>query len=207
MYFHWKYVDESLAQQGSGRTSQVGWFFVGANSADNVVQVARDIDAAFQNSMAETKTETEKEFNLSFISMVGTIITAIRIISIVVILIILLVLANTMAMTARERTSEYAVLKTLGFRPPHIVGLIFGESLFIAGLGWMLGIIITIPVIQGFAVFLTQELGGFFPIFEMSNPTLLLSTVAALFVGLISALFPTTYAVKMKISDGLRQIG
>jgi putative ABC transport system permease protein len=207
MFFHWKYVDEVLDRAGSGRSGHVGWFYIGAESADDVVQIAEDIDNQFQNSMAETKTETEKEFNLSFISMVGTIITAIRLISFVVILIILLVLANTMAMTARERISEYAVLKTLGFRPKHIIGLIFGESVFIAGLGWVLGILITIPVIAGFAVFLTQELGGFFPIFEMSNTTLALTTLAALFVGAVSAFFPAVYTVRMKISEGLRQIG
>jgi putative ABC transport system permease protein len=207
MYFHWKYIDERLSQGGSGSFSQVGWYYVGVENADDVVRICKAVDEKFTNSLAESKTETEKEFNLSFISMVGTIITAVRVISIVVIAIILLVLANTMAMTARERISEFAVLKTLGFRPQHIVGLIFGESAFITFAGWIFGMMITLPTIAAFGAFLEENVGSFFPVFEISVSTLILSVIAALSVGVLSGLFPTLYTVNMKISDGLRQVG
>jgi putative ABC transport system permease protein len=139
--------------------------------------------------------------------MAGTIITALRIISFVVIAVILLVLANTMAMTARERISEYAVMKTLGFRPKHLVGLIFGESALIALLGGVLGLCVTIPMTWAFGVFLTQNLGSFFPVFEISTATLFLAVLAAFAVGVLAALFPTVRAVRMKIADGLRYVG
>ncbi len=207
MFFHWKYLDERLGMTAPGRAGQVGFFFLGVASPDDVVRVSETIDAMFDNSMAETKTETEKEFQLSFVSMVGTIITTVQVISVVVIAIILLVLANTMAMTARERVSEYAVLKTLGFRPLHLIGLIFGESLFISILGGAVGLILAVPTIQKFGEFLSVNLGSFFPVFELSRSTVLLAAAAALLVGLAAALFPMIKASRMRIADGLRYIG
>lgn len=207
MFFQWKYLDEQLGMTTPGRMGQVGFFYVGVASADDVTRVSETIDAMFDNSMAETKTETEKEFQMSFVSMVGTIITTVRIISVVVIAIILLVLANTMAMTARERVSEYAVLKTLGFRPSHLTGLIFGESMFIAILGGAIGLLLSVPIIKGFGEFLSVDLGSFFPVFELSRSTVLLAAAAALSVGVIAAVFPTLKATRIKIADGLRYIG
>lgn len=206
MYFHWQYLDESLNRTAPRRTGQVGVFYVGITSPDDAVRVSDAIDAMFDNSLAETKTETEKEFQMSFISMVGTIITAVQIISVVVIAIILLVLANTMAMTARERITEYAVLKTLGFRAKHLWGLILGESILIAMIGGTTGILLTVPLCQAFATFLSQNLGSIFPIFELSEATIVLSAVCALTVGIVAGIFPTLRATRMRIADGLRQV-
>jgi putative ABC transport system permease protein len=206
MFFHYKYVDEKMQISAPGRDGQVGWFYVGVESEKDVIPVTQAIDSMFENSLAETKTETEKEFNLSFISMVNTIITSVRIISIVVIAIILLVLATTMAMTVRERVSEYAVMKTLGFRPWHLIGLIFGESTAIAIMGGILGLLITFKMVEVFGIFLSENLGGFFPIFEMSSTTTMIAMFSAFLVGLVAALFPTIHAVRMKITDGLREI-
>jgi len=121
---------------------------------------------------------------------------------IMVIGIILLVLGNTMAMTARERVSEYAVLKTLGFRPGHLVGLIFGESLMIAVLGGIIGILLTIPI----ASVVKIALSAFFPIFSISTLTIILASSMTILVGLLAAIFPTFKAVRTKIVDGLRII-
>ncbi len=206
MYFHWQYVDERMNATSPGRAGQVGVYYIAVEDANAVAGVSAAVDATFDNSQDETKTETEKEFQLSFVSMVGTIVTSVRIISVVVIAIILLVMANTMAMTARERISEYAVLKTLGFMPKHLVGLIFGESTAIALAGGLLGIGITLMAVKRFGIFLTENLGSFFPVFEISATTITLATVAAVSVGVIAAIFPAIRAVKMPIADGLRQI-
>ena len=98
-------------------------------------EVSVAVDSIFKNSLAETLTETEKAFHMSFISMTEAIMVAIQIVSYMVIVIIMVVAANTMAMTARERIVEYATLKTLGFGGMHIAGTVFGESLLISGLG------------------------------------------------------------------------
>lgn len=207
MFFHFKYLDERLRQTSPGRAGNVNAFYIGIENPDDAVRIIETIDTMFANSQAETKTETEREFRMGFVSMVGTIITAVRVISIVVIAIILLVLANTMAMTARERISEYAVMKTLGFRAKHLTGLIFGESTLIATFGGLLGLLISVPMIRGFGIVLTQSLGNFFPVFEISTTTFVLAMVASLCVGLIAAFFPTMQAVRMRIADGLRTIG
>ena len=99
----------------------------------------------FKNSLAETITETEKAFDLGFVSMTETILLAIQVVSWVVIGVILVVLANTMAMSARERLGEDAVLKTMGFKAPHLVVLILGESLPPAVAGGLVGMSLTFP--------------------------------------------------------------
>ena len=207
MFFHWKYLDENLRQTDPIRAGNVGIFWVGVANPNDVAHVSKQIDVMFENSLAETKTETERAFQLSFISMVGTVITALQVISVVVIAIILLVLANTMAMTARERITEYAVLKTLGFRPIHLISLIFGESIIIAMVGGCLGILLTFPICNGFAKFISDNLGSIFPVFELKNGTIALALLAAFAVGIVAAIFPTLRAIRMKISDGLRFVG
>jgi putative ABC transport system permease protein len=160
----------------------------------------------FKNSLAETRTETERAFQMGFVSMAGTIIVALQAISGVVLVIILLVLANTMAMAARERLSEYGVLKTLGFRPGHLVGLIAGESLAIAAMGAAVGVALTIPVCSGFAKFVTENLGSFFPVFRLSPETVAMAVAASFLVGLLSALFPCARAASIRIVDAIRRV-
>jgi putative ABC transport system permease protein len=121
---------------------------------------------------------------------------------VLVIGIILLVLGNTMAMTARERISEYAVMKTLGFRPLHVVGLIIGESLFIAALGGAMGLLVTFPI----ARLVQAAMADFFPVFKVEPITLVLAILASFAVGLMAAVFPTLKAVRTPIVEGLRII-
>lgn len=204
--FHWDYVNERMKAEMPDMADHPGWFVVQIAKGADPVAVGEAIDANFKNSPAETKTETERAFNLSFVSMAGTIMTAMEIISVVVVLIILLVLANTMAMTARERMSEYAVLKTLGFRPFHIVGLIGGESLFIALGGFAVGLGMLVYIFKNFSVAITKLSNGFFGIFNLTNNTIALTFASALLVGLVAAAFPTWRAVRMRIADGLHRI-
>ncbi len=204
--FHWEYVNERLKQESPDLADYIGWFVVQIAKDTDPVAVGEAIDANFKNSPAETKTDTERAFNLSFISMAGTIMTAMEVISVVVVLIILLVLANTMAMTARERMSEYAVLKTLGFRPLHLVGLIGGESLLIALGGFAVGLGALFYIFKNFAVVITKLSNGFFGIFNLTDNTIALTFASALLVGVVAAAFPTWRAVRMRIADGLHRI-
>jgi putative ABC transport system permease protein len=147
--------------------------------------------------------ETEKAFQLSFIAMTEAIMVAIKIVSYVVIVIIMVVAANTMAMTARERISEYATLKTLGFQWHHIAGAVFGESLLIAIIGGIVGILGTFPA----ASLIENSLSQFFPTFQVATSTILLQLTAAILVGVTASIFPTWRASTIKIADGLRRIG
>jgi putative ABC transport system permease protein len=203
MFFHWKYVDERLAQTQPGRTGLVGWYIMRVQNPDQMPQVAQAVDARFLNSRAPTKTETEKEFQQSFVSMSSAIIKSLDAVSVVIVGIILLVLANTIVMSARERTREYAVLKTLGFRPFHIIGLIGGESILISGIGGILGLALTYPLSHTFG----QAFPTLFPIFRVQTVTLLLAGAVAAVAAIVAAVFPTIRTLRIKISDALRAIG
>ncbi len=202
-FFHWDYLNETLRKVAPARADQVGAFIEVVKDPNAAADVAARIDAMFKNSLAETLTETEKSFVLGFISMSETIITAIQLISLVVIAIILAVVGNTMAMTARERIGEYAVLKTLGFGGWRIATLIFGESLVITLSGAFLGIILSFPAASAFGKALEQ----YFPAFNVTAKTIYLDIGASLIVGLVAAIIPTFRAVKTPIADGLRRIG
>ena len=202
-FFHWDYLNETLKQRSRGRADQVGIYFVDIHDADRAAEVSQAIDALFRNSLAETLTETEKAFQIGFVKQTEAIVIAIRIVSYVVILIILAVMANTMAMTARERLGEYATLKALGFSPGYVARLIFGESIAIAFIGAAFGIALTFPVAEWFSA----RMGTLFPVFAVSRGTIALQIGCAAAVGVAAALLPGRRAARVRIVDGLRAIG
>ena len=205
--FHWEYLDERLRETEPWRAGHVGWFVVKIADPSQAGAIAQEIDQRFKNSIAETLTETEKAFVLGFISMSDAILVALRIISMVVIGVILLVLSNTMAMTARERLSEYAVLKTLGFEARHLIGLITGESLLIGLLGGIVGIGATFPAARLFEDAMGEAMGAIFPAFEVAFTTQVACGLMAIGVGLAAAAFPAWRAVHIRIVEGLRRVG
>ena len=202
-FFHWDYLNEALKKTTPRRADQVGWYIVEVKDPNRAAEVAQAIDKTFRNSLAETLTETEKAFFLSFISMADAIIIAIQLVSFVVIIIIIAVAANTMAMTARERIGEYAIFKTLGFRGWRIAGMIVGESLLITMIGCLVGIVLTPPAAKVFS----KYVGTYFPAFRVEIETIYMDIGASILVGLFAAIIPTWRAVKIRIADGLRRIG
>ena len=203
LLFQWDYLNESMKKTIARRADQAGFYMIGVAKPELAAEVATSVDAIFRNSLAETLTETEKAFHMSFISMTEAIMVAIQIVSYMVIVIIMVVAANTMAMTARERIVEYATMKTLGFGILHIGGSVFGESLLISGLGGVLGALLSFPA----ALWIETELAQFFPSFSVSPLTIILEMAAALLVGLVAAIFPTWRGGTIRIADGLRRIG
>jgi len=201
--FHWDYLNETLKKTAPRRADQVGWYVVEVTDPNRAAEVAQAIDKTFKNSLAETLTETEKAFFLSFVSMAGAIIVAIQLVSFVVIIIIIAVAANTMAMTARERIGEYAVFKTLGFRGWRIAGMIIGESLLITMVGCFFGIALTPPAAKVF----NNIVGTYFPTFRVDIETIYVDIGTSILVGLCAAIIPTWRATRIRIADGLRRIG
>jgi putative ABC transport system permease protein len=202
-YFHWEYLNETLKKNADSRADHSSWFVLKVARPDLAPQVAAAADATFKNSLAETITETEKAFYLGFVSMTETILVAIQVVSWVVIGVILVVLANTMAMSARERLGEYAVLKTMGFKAPHLAALILGESLLLAAAGGLVGISLTFPAVYVFRI----NLGQYFRVMPLTNHTLILGLAVALGVGLLAALFPAWRAARVSIAGALRKVG
>jgi putative ABC transport system permease protein len=204
MYFHWDYVNERMREEMPEREGDVGWYIVKIKDPSKAASISNQIDALFKNSAAETKTEDERSFQQGFVASSSAIITSMNVISFVIIGIIMLVLGNTMIMAARERTREYAVFKALGFSAKHLIGLIMGESLFIAALGGGLGLALTFPIVAAFEQVIPK---GFFPVFQIEPITVVLAVSAAIIIGIVSAIFPIQRALSTKIIDGFRFVG
>jgi putative ABC transport system permease protein len=204
MFFHWQYLDERVRQDSPDRAGNVGWYIIRIADPAQSGAISNQIDGLFKNSRAETKTETERAFQQGFVAAAGAIITAMNFMSFVIIGIIMLVVGNTMIMSARERTREFAVFKTLGFSAGHLIGLILGESMLISGLGGGLGLFLTFPFVGGFAAAVPK---GFFPIFNVEPTTIILAVSSALVVGFVASIFPIQRALTTRIVDGLRHVG
>lgn len=202
MFFHWNYINERLKEVNPRRANQTGVFIVGIRDGSAAAAISERIDAEFKNSLAETLTETENAFQLSFVAQTEAIVIAIKIVSFVVIIIIMAVMANTMAMAARERTAEYATLKALGFAPGVIGWLILAEAITLCAIGGGLGILLTFPVVGVIA----KALQTFLPVINVSSETLWMQCAAALLVALVSAMVPAWQSMRVKIVDGLRAI-
>jgi putative ABC transport system permease protein len=200
--FRYDYLDEWVKKNWPGYAGHVGWYALKISDPLRAREISTMIDKRFDNSLAETKTETEKDFVMSFIQMSSALITGLRIVSMLIIVVILLVLANTMAMTARERISENAFMRTLGFGKFHLTGLIMGESLFIAAIGGLAGMGLLWMIGNGVGVALSQWFPGFAPDVD----TYILSFGTAILVGLLASIYPIIRAVSIKIVDGLRVV-
>jgi putative ABC transport system permease protein len=202
-FFHWDYLNETLKKTAPQMADQVGWYLVQVERPELAPQVSREIDALFKNSLAETLTETEAAFNLGFVEMTSAILLAIQVVTWLVIGVILLVLANTMAMNARERLGEFAVLKTLGFRHFHLVSLISGESLLLALTGGVLGLVLSFPALKLFPKSVEQ----YFPGLQVTQETLVWGLATALMVGVLAAAVPAWRATRVGIAEALRRVG
>ncbi|MDO9285382.1 MAG: FtsX-like permease family protein [Aquabacterium sp.] len=203
LLMHWGYINEALRQRYKGRSDQVGVYIVGIDEPNNAAAVGQRVDKMFANSLAETMTETEAAFQLSFVSMSEAILVAVQAVSLIIVVIIMAVMANTMTMTARERLAEYATLKALGFSPGFVVRLLFGESLLIAALGGVAGLLLTWPLAGAFR----SAAGTLFPVFQVSGLTMALQLLAALGVGAVAAAWPAWRMSRIDIVAGLRHVG
>ncbi|WP_310385298.1 ABC transporter permease [Roseateles sp.] len=202
LLFHWAFLNESIRKLAPKRADAVGVYIIGINDPQNAALISQRVDAGFKNSLAETLTETESAFQLSFVSMSEAILLAIEAVSYIIVVIIMAVMANTMTMTARERLAEYATLKALGFAPSFVVKLLFGESLLIALLGGLAGLLLTLPLAAGFG----KAIGTLLPAFQVSGLTMGLQMLAALVVGAVAAAWPAWKMSRIDIVQGLRHV-
>jgi putative ABC transport system permease protein len=196
MFFRYDYLDENRAQ-GKG---EVGWYVVKISDPAQAVALSRTFDEMFANSSAETKTTTEKGFIEGFAKQIGDIGSIMIAISSTVLFMFGLVAASTMAQSVRERTSELAVLKTLGFSGPAILTLVLVESLFIAFTGGLLGL--------GLAWLLVQTgdpTNGMLPIFVLPPRDILIGLGLMVMMGVLAGLMPAVAAMRLKITDALRR--
>jgi putative ABC transport system permease protein len=201
LYFNAKYLEEAVPWF----KGQAGWYAAQIDSADNVSRASQEIDGMFRNSPLQTKTESERAFQLGFVASLGNIKAFILGICGAVVFTIMLVSANTMAMSVRSRTREVAVLKTLGFTRQRVLSIFVGESVALALGGGLVGVLVAIPVISG----LTHRFIGLgIPLnMHVKWATAGLSLLVSLVLGLVSGYLPAYNASRMRIVDGLRHIG
>lgn len=201
LYFNTKYLEEAVPWF----KGQAGWYGAQVDSAEHVAEVSKKIDDMFRNSPLQTKTESERAFQLGFVASLGNVKAFIVGICGAVAFAIMLVSANTMAMSVRSRTREVAVLKTLGFTQRRVLSIFISEAVALALSGGVIGLLFAIPVIAGLT---HQFIGLGIPLdMKIKAPTAAIALTASLVLGLISGYLPAHRASRMNIVDALRHIG
>ena len=195
--FHYSYLYEKEPDRVTP-----GWFIMKIDDPDAGPLVAKTVDDQFRNSTAPTKTGTEKAFAASFASMWGNVKLLMSTIGMAVVFAILLVTANAMMMSQRERTSEVAVMKTVGFSDRRVFSLVIIEAAVIAltGAAIGLGAAILLPIVTGFGE------GGFLPGFHVTGGTLLVGASVAVLLTVASGIFPAWQAAKLPVVQALRRV-
>ena len=194
--FHYDY----LAEANSLGRGFVGWYMIRIDDPNRAVAIGDAIDERFANSPFETATSTEQAFVQAFASQVGDIGTMMTAIMVAVLFTILLVSANTMGQSVRERTSELAVLKTLGFTNRGVLSLVLVESVLLAVVGGTIGMGLSWLVIQQ-----GDPTGGLLPAFFVPPRDLVIGAGLILFLGMASGIVPGVQAVRLRIVDALRR--
>ena len=188
------YFDEAN-QFGKGRTN---FFILKLDRRSQAEAVSKTIDAMFENSPDETKTQTEKDFNLGFVKQIGDIGLIVRWILFAVFFTLLLVVGNTMAQSVRERIPELAVLKTLGFSDGAVLGFVLAEAFALCLFGGLLGL--ALATLAGAAV--AKGTGGQFQL-SVDGKVWLIGVAAILLMSLAVGLLPALRARRLKIVDAL----
>jgi putative ABC transport system permease protein len=196
-FFHYDYLKER-----TGDIGQIGWYSVGIENPEQADQVALAIDRMFANSPAETKTSTEKAFMQGFAKQIGDTGAILSAIVSIVFFVILLIVGNTMAQSVRERISELGVLKTLGFTDGAVLALVLGESLLLAVLGGLIGLVLFLFFVPG----LRPMVENFLPVFYLPGWGIALGIAFAVLLGLASGLIPAWTAMRLQIVQALRRV-
>ncbi|HZV33824.1 MAG TPA: FtsX-like permease family protein [Verrucomicrobiae bacterium] len=199
LFFHQKYLDESIGDPGT-----VGTWWVKVKTAEDMPKVISAINHAFANTSAEVRAESERTFQLSFISMWGNIKLFVNSICTVVVFTLLLVSASTMSMAIRERFRELAILKALGFRRRELFAFILAESFGLAALGAIVGIGGAYCLYTyGNIAKMTQ---GIFIMFEVTPKIIGMGALVAAGLGIIASIAPSIAVARMSVVNGLKTL-
>ena len=198
-WLQWDYFEERIPQRVKG---QIGWYVLRVNNPDDSVRIAKAIDEKFANSPNETKTETESAFAAGWVKQFGNIQFLILTIGSVVFFTLLLVTGNTMAISVRERTSELAVLKAIGFSGRAVLSFVLAESLLVALVGGLLGLLLAVLGVPALA----KQLNGMLPRLVLEPSILVTGLIAALAVGIASGILPGLGAMRMRVVNALRKV-
>jgi putative ABC transport system permease protein len=202
MFFHYKYLFEATGQRVGA-----GTYVIEIADPAQAGAISKAIDEEFANSSGPTKTETEAAFRASFVSLAGNLTALLNGIGLAVTFTILLVTANTMSMAVRERRTEIAVLKTLGFPSARVMSLILGEALLLGLAGGLLGIGMGVATIRALpSVPMLGDAVRQFPNLGLSWELSALALTVSLGLGFAAGFVPALLAYRARITDMLRQV-
>jgi putative ABC transport system permease protein len=192
---HWKYFDESNLYA----SHQMGWYIDRLGNPAQADQVSKAIDALSQNSDHETKTQTEQAFSASFAKQLGDIGLIVSAIMAAVFFTLILLTGNTMAQAVRERTSELAVLKTIGFSSRSVLSMVLAESVLLLLLGGVLGLGLASLLAPG----VSKGSGGMLNLPPVGAASWALGVGLMVLIGLLVGALPALRAMRLNIVDAL----
>ncbi len=202
--FHWDYLDEKLKQTTqSRRAGNAGVIYIKCDDGVDLPQMCKDVDESYRNSDTPTRTQTEEAFALMFSEFLGSIKTLISWIGVAVVVSLVMVAGNAMAMAMRERTTEVAVLRAIGFPKGVVLGLVLFEAVLVAGIGGAFG------SIGSKLAFDAYDISKFIPntpFFFVPWKAALLGFAVSLVIGFLSGLVPAVIAANTSVINGLRKV-
>ena len=198
-WFQWDYFEERIPQAIKG---QIGWYVLRVSNPDDAPRIAKAIDAEFANSPNETKTQTESAFAANWVKQFGNIQTLILTIGTVVFFTLILVTGNTMAISVRERTSELAVFKAIGYSDRFVLFFVLAEALMIAVIGALIGVGLSLLFIPA----LGKVLASLLPSIVLSPGMIIFGFAVAIITGLLSGLLPGLGAMQLRVVNALRRV-
>lgn len=204
MWFHWKYLDELLKNVREEAAGNSGTIFARIQNTPDIPGVIEKIDDRFSSSDTPTRSQTEAAFAQMFVDMLGNVQVMIRMIGLLVVLCLSLVAANSMAMAMRERVTEIAVLKAIGFSRLRVLSMVLGEAFLVSFLGGIIGVSMGCGLLHMMHLALPQQFP--FTIPEMMGLWLFYGFFVAGFIGIISGLVPAIQASRMSVINGLRRV-
>jgi putative ABC transport system permease protein len=206
-YFNWKYMNES-PDLPPPMKDQIGWIVSKIEKASMSGRIAKDIDNLFESRDTQTLSMSERAMTASFMGMLGSLLTTVDVVSIVILAIMMLILGNTIAMSVRERTQEYGVLRAIGFQPRHLAALVLGESAAVGVVGGVLGLVLCYPLIDKvIGPFMEDNFANFFPYFRLAEGDAFIALGVSIAVAAVAALIPAYQASKLDVVDALRRVG
>ena len=203
IFFHNKYLENSFL----GRLEQTGIFYLRTEAPEKVPAVCDVINRMFENSDAPVKAMPEKQFMLQFTEMMGNVKLLVRSIALTVLFTVVLIVANTMAMSARERVTQIAVIRAMGFRRRQVLVLVLSEAIVLALLGGVAGAAGSFPFTWGLIWLMKKTPVAMFAYnIKISGATLITAFAASVAIGVLAGFVPAIRSARISIVDGLRQV-
>ncbi|MDB5216670.1 MAG: putative transport system permease protein [Myxococcaceae bacterium] len=203
--FHWSYLNDSIPEE---RRDTIGWVMTRVEDPSQSADISARIDKIFDERDTQTVTMSERNMQLSFMAMFGTILTVLDVVSIIILIIMLMIVGNTIAMGVRERTREYAVLRAIGFQPGHIRFFVLGEAVALGIACGVVGVGLAYLVVDGLiAKAIEENMSAWFPYFRVEPRVAILAGVIAVVLATVAALIPAIQAGRISVTDALRRVG